>query len=145
MIALLQRVSSAFVDVGNERVAAINYGLLVFVGIQINDTEDDAKRLFDRVSAYRVFADDAGKMNLSVSDVKGALLFVPQFTLAADTTRGMRPSFTPAAEPTRARYLFDYLVSLARDSDVPAQEGKFGADMKVGLVNDGPVTFWLES
>ncbi|MBI5612570.1 MAG: D-tyrosyl-tRNA(Tyr) deacylase [Gammaproteobacteria bacterium] len=143
MIGLLQRVSDARVRVGGEIVAAIGRGLLVLVGFEQGDDEARADRLLERLLGYRVFADTAGKMNLSVREVEGGLLLVPQFTLAADTDKGMRPSFTPAAAPETGRRLFDYLVGQAERRHAPVQAGRFGADMQVTLTNDGPVTFWL--
>lgn len=145
MIALLQRVSSAFVDVAGQRIAEIPTGLLVLVGVEATDGESNAERLAERVRTYRMFGDADGKMNLSVQDVGGSLLLVPQFTLAADTKSGTRPSFTPAAEPNRAQFLFNHFVARMQLSGVSVSCGRFGADMKVGLVNDGPVTFWLRS
>jgi D-tyrosyl-tRNA(Tyr) deacylase len=144
MIGLLQRVTQAQVDVAGETVARIDRGLLIFVGVQREDDEASADRLLTRVLGYRVFADGAGKMNLSLEEVGGALLWVPQFTLAADTTKGMRPSFTPAAPPEQGQRLFDYLVAQARAQGTVVASGVFGADMQVSLTNDGPVTFWLQ-
>lgn len=144
MIGLLQRVSGAQVTVGGEVVGAIDGGLLVLVGFEQGDDEAKADRLLERVLGYRVFADAAGKMNLSVREVEGGLLLVPQFTLAADTAKGLRPSFTPAAAPELGRRLFDYLVGQAERRHSPVQAGRFGADMQVTLTNDGPVTFWLQ-
>lgn len=144
MIALLQRVSSASVTVEGEVVGAIEQGLLVLIGIQPEDTEAKGEQLLRRVLDYRVFADADGRMNRSLRDVSGGLLLVSQFTLAADTTRGLRPSFTSAAAPDVARYLFDSLLRFANSVHAPVASGVFGADMKVALVNDGPVTFWLE-
>jgi D-aminoacyl-tRNA deacylase len=143
MIALLQRVSSARVEVAREQVGAIGRGLLIMVGVEHGDGEREADRLLERVLGYRMFPDAAGKMNLSVSDVGGGLLLVPQFTLAADTRKGARPSFSSAAAPERGRALFDYLVAAAYARHSPAASGRFGADMQVTLTNDGPVTFWL--
>lgn len=143
MIALLQRVSRASVEVGDERIASIGRGLLVFVGIARKDDERAAARLAERVLSYRVFADADGKMNASVLDARAALLLVPQFTLAADTNKGTRASFTPAAAPDVAARLFDYFVARVRLQPVAVECGRFGADMKVSLTNDGPVTFWL--
>ena len=143
MIALLQRVSAASVHVDNQKVAAIATGLLVFVGIEREDDEAKAERLAERVVTYRVFSDDDGKMNLSVHDAGGALLLVPQFTLAADTRSGTRASFSSAAEPEQAARMFDYFSSLVRARRGTVECGQFGADMRVSLVNEGPVTFWL--
>lgn len=144
MIGLLQRVSQAGVVVDGETVGAIGAGLMVLVCAEKGDTEREADALLARLLSYRVFADDAGKMNRSVTDVKGALLLVPQFTLAADTRSGTRPSFSPAASPDDGRRLFDYFVCRAREAHGKVETGKFGADMKVSLTNDGPVTFWLQ-
>ncbi len=145
MIGLLQRVSAARVVVAGEEIAAIDCGLLVLIGVERGDGEAQAERLAERLLGYRVFADDDGKMNHDVCDVDGGLLLVPQFTLAADTRKGMRPSFTPAATPERGQALFDYLVTWARRSYPKIQTGRFGADMQVSLTNDGPVTFWLRT
>ncbi|MBX6420345.1 MAG: D-tyrosyl-tRNA(Tyr) deacylase [Nevskia sp.] len=145
MIGLLQRVSEAAVEVGDRRVAAIERGLLVLVAVQREDREAQAERLLERLLDYRVFPDAQGRMNLSLRQVGGGLLLVPQFTLAADTARGHRASFTPAAEPARARALFEHLVGVARAAWPQTAAGVFGADMQVRLVNDGPVTFWLEA
>lgn len=145
MIALLQRVSAAAVEISGERVAAIGKGLLVFVGVERKDAEDDATRLAERLLGYRVFADAAGKMNLSVRDVGGAVLVVPQFTLAADTAKGTRASFTSAAAPDEGRRLFDVLVAQIRRSGLAVATGIFGADMSVTLTNEGPVTFLLDT
>ena len=144
MIGLLQRVSRAEVDVDDTRIAAIGRGLLVFVGVQQSDTRVQAERLLERLLGYRVFEDSAGKMNLGLLDTGGALLLVPQFTLAADTRKGRRPSFSGAAAPTLGRELFDYLLECASERIADVQSGRFGADMQVGLINDGPVTFWLQ-
>jgi D-tyrosyl-tRNA(Tyr) deacylase len=144
MIALLQRVSHAEVSVAGERIAGIGRGLLVLVGVQRGDSEAEAARLLERLLGYRVFADPAGRMNLSVVQAGGGLLLVPQFTLAADTNTGMRPSFTPAAAPEEGARLFDWLAAAALQAYAPVATGRFGADMQVSLINDGPVTFWLE-
>ncbi len=143
MIGLIQRVSSARVDVAGEAVAAIGRGVLVLVGVERQDTEARADRLLERLLSYRVFPDAEGRMNLSLRDVAGGLLLVPQFTLAADTKKGTRASFTPAAPPGEGERLFDYLVRQARARHGEVQVGRFGADMQVSLTNDGPVTFWL--
>lgn len=135
----------ARVDVADRKVAAIGHGLLVFVGILRDDTEAAADRLLERTLGYRVFADPDGKMNLSLRDIDGGLLLVPQFTLAADTGKGMRPSFTPAAAPADGRRLFDYLVERASVQYAPVAAGVFGADMQVTLTNDGPATFLLSA
>lgn len=145
MIALLQRVTNASVDINAERVASIGAGLLVLVGVQRGDDERSAERLAERVTTYRVFPDADGKMNLSVADARGSLLLVPQFTLAADTSKGTRPSFTPAAAPDIAARLFDHFVTSARARQIHVACGRFGADMNVTLTNQGPVTFWLSA
>ncbi|MCK4950724.1 MAG: D-tyrosyl-tRNA(Tyr) deacylase [Gammaproteobacteria bacterium] len=144
MIALLQRVAYAKVEVSKEIVGSIDVGLLVFVGVERNDAQDQANRLLEKILGYRVFSDQEGKMNLSVQDIKGSVLLVPQFTLAADTGKGLRPSFSSAAEPEQGKELFEYLVERARQEHDPVATGKFGADMQVSLMNDGPVTFWLQ-
>ena len=144
MIGLLQRASGAHVKVGGEVVGAIDGGLLVLVGFEQGDDEAGADRLLERILGYRVFADAAGRMNLSVREVEGGLLLVPRSTLAAGTEKGMRPSFTPVAAPEVGRRLFDYLVGQAERRHKPVQAGRFGADMQVTLTNDGPVTFWLQ-
>ena len=145
MICLLQRVSWGKVTIAGHTVASIGPGLLVLVGIVPADTLADASRLLDRLLQYRVFADDRERMNRSLRDVHGALLLVPQFTLAADTTNGLRPSFTGAAPPEVAKPLFEAMLAAARNRHAPVAGGVFGADMQVSLSNDGPVTFWLES
>jgi D-aminoacyl-tRNA deacylase len=145
VIGLLQRVVEAGVDVGTERVASIGPGLLVLVGVRPTDDGPAALRLLDRVLQYRIFADEAGKMNLSLAQTQGDLLLVPQFTLAADTHKGLRPGFSTAAPATQGRELFDVLVQAARARHGRVETGVFGAHMRVSLTNDGPVTFWLES
>jgi D-tyrosyl-tRNA(Tyr) deacylase len=144
MIGLLQRVQSAAVSVAGETIAAIGPGLLVLVGVQRGDSQREARRLLERLLGYRVFPDAEDRMNLSVKDGGGGLLLVPQFTLAADTSSGLRPSFTPAADPATGEQLFTQLVAMAEQQHSPVGCGRFGADMQVALVNDGPVTFWLE-
>lgn len=144
MIALLQRVSHASVVVDGAQFGAIGAGLMVLVCAEKGDSEKEADALLTKLLGYRVFADEAGKMNRSVTDVAGGLLLVPQFTLAADTNSGTRPSFTPAAAPADARRLFEHMVSQARQRHGVVETGQFGADMKVSLINDGPVTFWLQ-
>ena len=144
VIGLLQRVSSAAVNVGGECVGAIERGLLVLVGVERGDSEGEADRLLERLLGYRVFPDPGDKMNLSLRDVAGGLLLVPQFTLAADTHKGARPSFSSAANPAEGERLFEYIVRQARLAHAPVATGRFGADMKVSLTNDGPVTFWLQ-
>lgn len=145
MIGLLQRVRSASVEITGKRVAQIGPGLLVLIGIQREDGEPQAHRLLDRLLGYRVFADDAGRMNRSLIDIGGGLLLVPQFTLAADTGSGTRAGFSSAATPDAARALFGLLLAAAQRRWPQTQAGQFGADMQVALVNDGPVTFWLEA
>jgi D-tyrosyl-tRNA(Tyr) deacylase len=145
VIGLLQRVRSARVQVAGETVGAIERGLLVLVGVQKADDESKADRLLERLLGYRVFPDGEDRMNRSVRDIGGGLLLVPQFTLAADTKKGTRASFTAAAPPTEGRRLFDYLASRAHDAYPDVHTGRFGADMQVSLTNDGPVTFWLET
>ncbi|MET1256527.1 D-aminoacyl-tRNA deacylase [Aliikangiella maris] len=144
MIVLIQRVTSANVVVDENIIGQIDQGILALVGIEKNDTPEKAERLFERLAGYRIFTDDAGKMNLSVADIQGEILLVPQFTLAADTRKGMRPSFSSAAPPETGRQLFEYFVSYARQRFTAIETGQFGADMKVSLCNDGPVTFWLQ-
>ena len=145
MIGLLQRVAQASVEVGAEHVASIGPGLLVLVGVRPDDDEASAVRLLDRLLHYRIFADETGRMNLSLSQTLGDLLLVPQFTLAADTAKGLRPGFSTAAPPEQGRRLFDFLAQAARDEFGAVQTGLFGAHMQVSLTNDGPVTIWLES
>jgi D-tyrosyl-tRNA(Tyr) deacylase len=145
MIGLLQRVCGASVVVAGGTVGSIGAGLLVFIGVERGDDEAAADRLLERLLGYRVFSDADGKMNRSVRDIGGGLLLVPQFTLAADTDKGMRASFTPAAAPEDGRRLFAYLLDNARKQHPIVASGTFGADMQVTLTNDGPVTFWLES
>ena len=144
MIGLLQRVKECRVAVEGKIRGEIGPGLLVLVGVSRGDDENKANRLLERLLGYRIFPDAAGKMNLSLPDVGGGLLLVPQFTLAADTRKGMRPSFSSAAEPSEGDRLFHYLAGLARERHPLVQCGVFGADMQVSLINDGPVTFWLE-
>jgi D-aminoacyl-tRNA deacylase len=144
MIGLLQRVRSASVTVEGQVIAAIGEGMLVLVGVQKGDTEREATRLLERVLGYRIFPDAQGRMNRSLRHTGGGLLLVPQFTLAADTKKGTRPSFTPAAEPAQGERLFELMVSSAGRRHAPFACGRFAADMQVSLVNDGPATFWLE-
>jgi D-tyrosyl-tRNA(Tyr) deacylase len=145
MIALIQRVLSARVDVDEATIGAIGPGLLALVAVQPDDGETQTRRMLERLLGYRVFADDAGRMNRSLTDTGGGLLLVSQFTLAADTRSGMRPSFTRAATPEHGRRWFDRLLELARVAYPGVETGCFGAHMKVQLVNDGPVTFWLDT
>ncbi|MCD5991932.1 D-tyrosyl-tRNA(Tyr) deacylase [Pseudomonas sp. CDFA 553] len=144
MKGLLQRVSSARVEVEGQIVGSINQGLMVLVGVEPQDTQASADKLLHKLLNYRVFSDADGKMNLSLRDVEGGLLLVPQFTLAADTKSGMRPSFSKAAPPALGAELFEYLLNQAKSSHAVVESGQFGADMQVHLVNDGPVTFMLE-
>lgn len=143
MIALLQRVTQARVQVDQQTVGEIEQGLLVFIGLETNDSAEQADRLLERILNYRVFADADGKMNLSLRDINGGLLLVSQFTLAADTQKGNRPGFSSAMPPQHAHTLFAYLCDQARQSHNTVQTGKFGANMQVSLINDGPVTFNL--
>jgi D-aminoacyl-tRNA deacylase len=145
MIALLQRVARAEVHIAEELTASIGKGLLILVGVRPTDDEAAALRLLGKLLKYRVFADEAGKMNLSLQQIAGDLLLVPQFTLAADTRHGLRPGFSTAAPPAEAARLFDVLVAAAREQHSPVASGVFGAHMQVSLTNDGPVTLWLES
>ena len=144
MIGLLQRVSEARVKVDGDIVGEIGSGLLVLVGVEKGDTEDTSDRLLERLLGYRVFSDDAGKMNRSLRDTGGGLLLVSQFTLVADTKKGTRPSFSSGASPGEGERLFNYLLSSARQRHPIVASGIFGAHMEVALVNDGPVTFWLQ-
>ena len=144
MIALVQRVTSSSVEIEGIGVGAIGTGLLALIGVEREDNEATAGRLLERVLTYRVFPDEAGRMNRSLSDTCGGLLLVPQFTLAADTRKGTRASFSSAAAPEEGRRLFEHLLALARERHPVVESGRFGADMKVSLVNDGPVTFWLQ-
>jgi D-aminoacyl-tRNA deacylase len=145
MIALLQRVSGAKVEIEGKSVGAIGPGLLVLLGVRPADDEAAALKLLGRLVHYRIFEDEAGKMNLSLIQVKGQLLLVPQFTLAANTAKGLRPGFSTAAPPEQAGRLFDFFVQAAREQLGQVETGVFGADMQVSLTNDGPVTIWLES
>jgi D-aminoacyl-tRNA deacylase len=144
MIALIQRVSHARVDVADETVGQIGAGLLVLLGVQRDDDEVKANKLLHKVRHYRVFADEQGKMNLNVQQAGGSLLVVSQFTLAAETDKGLRPSFSNGGHPELAERLYDYFVAQSQAAGVPTASGRFAADMKVSLLNDGPVTFWLE-
>ena len=144
MIALIQRVSEARVTVEQRTVGSIGRGILALIGVQRDDAAAHAERLLERVLGYRIFEDQAGRMNLSLTDIGGGLLLVPQFTLAADTHKGTRAGFSGAAAPDIARTLFEQLAALARQRHADVATGEFGAHMQVALVNDGPVTFWLE-
>jgi D-aminoacyl-tRNA deacylase len=145
MIGLLQRVADAEVRVAGSAVGAIGAGLLVLVGVEKDDTEAVAERLLERIVTYRVFSDDSGRMNLDLLEQNGGLLLVPQFTLAAETSKGRRPGFSTAASPELGKGLFEHLVARARQRVVTVQTGVFGAHMQVRLTNDGPVTFWLQT
>lgn len=144
MIALIQRVSAASVEVGGETIGAIKQGLLVLLGVEKDDNEKSADKLLSKVLGYRVFCDEQGKMNLNVQQINGEILVVSQFTLAADTQKGMRPSFSSAGKPLDAEYLYNYFCQQSAQF-IHTEKGQFAADMKVGLVNDGPVTFWLQT
>lgn len=144
MIALIQRVSEASVSVEGAVAGAIGRGILALVGVAATDTPEQAARMLERLLSYRIFPDDAGKMNLDLRQIGGGLLLVPQFTLLADTGKGTRPGFSRGATPDQARELFAGLLQLAREAHQPVASGVFGAHMQVALVNDGPVTFWLE-
>jgi D-tyrosyl-tRNA(Tyr) deacylase len=139
VIALVQRVAEAQVAVGGETVGTIGRGILALIGVERGDTEAEADRLIEKILSFRIFPDDAGKMNRSLRDIEGQLLAVPQFTLVADTKSGTRPSFSSGASPADGERLFGYFAGKSG-----AAAGRFGADMKVSLVNDGPVTFWLQ-
>ena len=145
MIALIQRVTRAEVRVGERLVGAIDRGILALVAVRALDGTADAERLAERVLGYRIFPDAANRMNLDLAAAGGALLLVPQFTLAADTAHGMRPGFSTAAPPEQARALFEHLVQCASARHPLVAQGEFGAHMQVSLINDGPVTFWLET
>lgn len=145
MIGLLQRVSRADVVVDGETIGQIGRGLMVLVAVHRDDTDKDIARLAERLLGYRVFPDEEGRMNRSVRDINGGLLLVPQFTLTADTKKGTRASFTKGAPPDKASEYFDRLAELCREGLATVETGRFGADMKVSLTNDGPVTFWLET
>lgn len=146
MIALIQRVTNAQVEVNQQTIGKIKQGILALIGVEKNDTPANADKLLHRLIGYRIFSDSDDKMNLSVADISGELLLVPQFTLAASTQKGMRPSFSSAAPPELGEELFNYFVSNAQALEkVSIQTGQFGADMQVSLCNDGPVTFWLQT
>jgi D-tyrosyl-tRNA(Tyr) deacylase len=145
MIALIQRVLEARVEIGGTPVGAIGRGILALIGVRPTDDEAGTLRLLERLLKYRIFADDAGKMNLSLQQIGGGLLIVPQFTLAADTRHGLRPGFSTAAAPDLGKRLFTVLVEAAKTRHPVVASGVFGADMQVSLTNDGPVTLWLES
>ncbi|HBV40647.1 MAG TPA: D-tyrosyl-tRNA(Tyr) deacylase [Erwinia sp.] len=144
MIALIQRALSASVTVAGQTIGEIGPGLLILLGVEKGDDEQKAQRLCDRVLGYRIFSDENGKMNLNVQQAGGSVLVVSQFTLAADTQKGMRPGFSGGAAPADAERLYDYFVTCCREKGLVAETGRFAADMQVALVNDGPVTFWLQ-
>ena len=143
MIALIQRVKQASVTVDNNIIGQINQGLLIFLGVEQDDDEQKAIRLCDKVLGYRIFSDNEGKMNLNVNQANGEVLVVSQFTLAADTKKGMRPSFTKGAKPDEANRLYQFFIEQCQQK-ITTQTGQFAADMQVSLINDGPVTFWLQ-
>lgn len=143
MLTILQRVTMAKVTVNDQEIGRIHTGIMALLAVEKDDSEKEAQRLLERILNYRMFADADGRMNLSLRDINGGLLLIPQFTLAADTNSGNRPSFTPAATPEKGKRLFDYIQKLASSIYSPVAFGQFGADMQVMLVNDGPVTFML--
>ena len=145
MLGLVQRVSSASVSIEGSITGEIGQGILLLLGVQKNDSKADAEKLLQKILNYRIFSDDEGKMNLCLSDVSGGLLIVSQFTLAADTKKGLRPSFSAAAKPDQAEFLYDHFVAQAAKTHPITQSGIFGANMQVSLCNDGPVTFMLSS
>lgn len=145
MIGLIQRVSAASVSVAGQQIAAIDQGILLLLGVEKTDEQQHADKLLHKVLQYRIFADADDKMNLNLQQIDGGLLIVPQFTLPADTRKGNRPSFTPAASPAMGAALFDYFCTQAAQLHHHVGRGQFGADMQVSLVNDGPVTFWLKT
>lgn len=144
MIALIQRVTKADVSIDNQTVGKINQGLVVLLGVEKDDTEAQAKRLCEKLINYRVFSDENDKMNLNVQQINGELLVVSQFTLAADTRSGTRPGFSKGAAPADAERLYEFFVQQCQAKNIPTETGQFAADMQVSLVNDGPVTFWLQ-
>lgn len=144
MIGLLQRVKNASVTVNDQVIGAVGKGLLVLVCAEKGDSEEQCEKLAKKVLAYRIFEDENGKMNKSVSDIGGEILIVSQFTLAADTAKGLRPSFTPVADPETGKRLYEHFIERVRESGLKTQTGQFGANMQVALINDGPVTIWLK-
>lgn len=144
MIALIQRVLAASVTVAGEKIGEIGPGLLVLLGVEKEDTDETARKLAHKVLGYRIFGDENDKMNLNVQQAGGSVLVVSQFTLAADTQKGLRPSFSRGAEPAEAERLYQYFTTCCREQGIVTETGKFAADMQVALVNDGPVTFWLQ-
>ena len=145
MIALIQRVKKAQVDVEGQTIGQIGHGILALIGVEKDDNEQKADALLRKITHYRIFSDDDGKMNLSLNDIGGELLLVSQFTLVANTQKGLRPSFSSGASPAEGERLFNYLCQQAGKTDLTIATGEFAADMQVSLVNDGPVTFWLQS
>jgi D-tyrosyl-tRNA(Tyr) deacylase len=145
MIGLIQRVSEARVTIDNQVVGEINNGILALIGIERNDAQQQADRLLQKILGYRIFEDPTGKMNLCLQDIEGGLLLVPQFTLAANTNKGMRPGFSAAADPDEGKCWFDYLLKRAQQKYAHVASGRFGVDMQVSLVNQGPATFWLQT
>lgn len=144
MIGLLQRVKNASVTVNEQVIGAVKQGLLVLVCAEKGDSAEQCKKLAKKVLAYRIFEDENGKMNKSVSDIGGEILIVSQFTLAADTAKGLRPSFTPAADPETGKRLYEHFIEKIKESGLKTETGQFGANMQVALINDGPVTIWLK-
>ena len=144
MIGLLQRVKNASVTVNEQVIGAVKQGLLVLVCAEKSDSAEQCEKLAKKVLAYRIFEDENGKMNKSVSDIGGEILIVSQFTLAADTAKGLRPSFTPAADPETGKRLYEHFIEKIKESGLKTETGQFGANMQVALINDGPVTIWLK-
>lgn len=144
MIGLLQRVKNVSVTVNDQVIGAVEKGLLILVCAEKGDSEEQCEKLAKKVLAYRIFEDENGKMNKSVSDIGGEILIVSQFTLAADTTKGLRPSFTPAADPETGKRLYEHFIEKIKESGLKTETGQFGANMQVALINDGPVTIWLK-
>lgn len=144
MIGLLQRVKNASVTVNDQVIGAVEQGLLVLVCAEKGDSAEQCEKLAKKVLAYRIFEDENGKMNKSVSDIGGEILIVSQFTLAADTAKGLRPSFTPAADPETGKRLYEHFIEKIKESGLKTETGQFGANMQVSLINDGPVTIWLK-
>lgn len=144
MIGLLQRVKNASVTVNDQVIGAVGKGLLILVCAEKGDSEEQCEKLAKKVLAYRIFEDENGKMNKSVSDIGGEILIVSQFTLAADTAKGLRPSFTPAADPETGKRLYEHFIEKIKESGLKTETGQFGANMQVALINDGPVTIWLK-
>ena len=144
MIGLIQRVTCAQIEVDDQTISRINNGIFALIGVERSDTEKSAEKLLQRILGYRIFADPKSRMNLSLTDIAGDLLLVPQFTLPADTKKGMRPSFSRAAPPLQGQTLFTFLLDRARSQYPKVESGRFGVDMKITSTNDGPVTFWLQ-